>query len=1602
MNAFTYKINAAKASATVSGENSRTYNGKAISINDIYNGGTISVKITGLDDQEFTYTLQTGDYTWNVSDPTNVGTYTLTLNSTGIGHLQDLLNDKYGNGNVTIANSQVTGSAKYTIEKANVSVTLSGNQDETYTAEEFTNSNIKVSDYKVTLSNGLEYKLVDGDLEFIPNQNPTNVGTYTVQLSDQGKKNIAAVQGKNYEYSFNDTGVGSFNITKATPSASFTGQGEKTYDGTPISGYVPKVTITAPGKNDVTLVAGTDYVWTKDGQTFTTAPSDAGNYTVSLTSDGIGKIKAVNAANLDWSNVIISENARYTITKAQATVNFAQPASQTVEYGKNDFDVNNFKPSISTNNHVTVNVPEGVSLSAQAGDFEFTNASGNTTTTVPTGLGTYTVTLSEAGFKKLQSQTNNYDWVNNAKGTYIVTKATDVSVTLIGNQEVIYTGNTFTNSDINVNDYQVTLENGQTYKLVAGDLEFGPSQDPTNAGAYKVQLSAQGKENIAKVDSTHYSYNFDNAGTGNFEIKKATPSIEFKANAEKIFDGTSIALGDYKTQPSVTVTAPGNPTITLETGDYVWIKDGVTYTTAPSNVGSYTIQLSESGKNKILQNSNNTENLDWANAKISGQGSYIITEANATANLSGNSSKTYDGNPVTTTEVNSKDGTVEVTITIPNSSETVTYKLQDGDYTWNTLNGDAPTDAGDYTFKLSPEALTNLQSAIDGKWGKGNVKITDADLKGEATFTINKDNIKITGNGSQIGTYTGSPQVVDPNNFPVVLTTEGTGPVPTIPDGTLTSEDFVVKGKDGSPVDPTNVGDYTVYLTPEGVDKLKKLNPNYNWPTTEQEVGKLVIEAAQASATVSGENSRVYNGQVISTVDLYQGGNINVTIYGINGNKITYTLKDGDYNWNVMDPTNIGTYTLTLNDTGISHLQEVLTAKYGAGNVTLANSAVTGNAKFTITPAIIKISGNGSQTGTYTGSPQVVDPNNFPIRLTPEGDAPSPTIPDGTLTSDDFVVKNKDGKPVNPTNVGDYTVYLTPEGVDKLKKLNPNYNWPTTEQEVGALTITPAKMDVTLSGNDFKVSDGQPAKVDISTLVDNLTSNNLNKNGLTLADFSWNTSDGSAPIEVGNYTITLNENGLKKLQINNSNYTVNVTGEFKYTIIAASQKIEYVDGNGNIIKVIDNIGTDASNYGEKVDFDVKQNVPENYKLVNSNVPTQVTIENGVTRFVIEPNIVTTTDTKTVTRTIIVETPDGSESKVVQTVTFMRPQYTDPVNGEVTYGAWDKSSGNWSKYTAPEIPGYTSNEVPEEEVTPDTEDKTVTVKYTKNPLVETTDTKTVTRTIIVETPDGSESKVVQTVTFMRPQYTDPVNGEVTYGAWDKSSGNWSKYTAPEIPGYTSNEVPEEEVTPDTEDKTVTVKYTKNPLIETTDTKTVTRTIIVENPDGSESKVVQTVTFTRPQYTDPVNGEVTYGDWDKSSGSWDKYTAPEIPGYTSNEVPEEEVTPDTEDQTIRIGYSKQQEPETPTIPSQPADNKESGKVSAVKQQVSTTKISETNIVNTVQKKVGKQASRNRAQVNKKNDHTLPQTGAHKDMLAIISGALAVGIGLLGLSLDRKKKK
>lgn len=1016
-----YKIVAADATVQLAGSNSKTYNGTAVTTNDLSNGGSIKVTVNYLG-KDHTYTLQNGDYTWSTANreaPTNVGSYSLKLTDAGMDNIQYQINgENGGRGNVTIiTQTDGSGSASFDINPASISISGTGTQTHTYDGQTPT---IDPSNFPINLKSDDAHvpTIPDGTLDssdfVIKDQDgntvtPTGHGSYDVYLTPGGIAKLKTLN-PNFRWPTTDQKVGTLNINAATPSATFSGQGSKTYDGKAIDGYQPTITITAPGQNSVSLIAGTDYVWTKDGQSYTKAPADAGDYKVVLTPDGINKVKAVNAQNLDWTNVAISQNARYTINRATATVTF-NGKGQSVDYtGKTgQFKAGNFPINISTDNKLTLNVPDGTNLSVADGDFVFTDSKNNKATTEPTDLGTYTVALSDHGFQKLQSQTNNYNWLNHTSGTYTISKATNIPVTLtnVGNgQQEIYTGKTFSNNDLNPNDYKVQLGNGKTYTLVAGDLEFVPDQDPTNVGTYQVQLSKQGKDHISALDPTHHSYDFSNAGTGSFEI----------------------------------------------------------------------------------------------------------TQAQATANLSGHAFKTYDGNHVTTKELNDKDSngsTIVVTISIPNSDVTVTYYLQDGDYTWDTPDGKAPVNAGDnYTIKLSPSGLANLQNAINDKWGNGNVTITSNDLKGHATFTIKKANITISGTGTQ---------------------------------------------------------------------------------------------------------------------------------------------------------------------------------KY-----------------------------------TYDGKTPTIDPSQFPITLMPEANAPVPTIPEGTLKSSDFVAKDKNGNGIT-SNKGDYTVYLTPDGIAKLQQLYPNYNWPSTDQAVGTLSIVPAKMTVTMSGSDSKNSDGQPASVDSSTLINDLTpdklpADKLNKSGLTLDDFTWSTSDGKAPSTVGTYHISLNENGLAKLQANNPNYDITVSGNFTYTIDPATQTVEYVDENGNVVKTIDNIAGDATNYDDTVSFNAQDNLPTNYDLVDpSQATTDITVENGTTKIKVKAATETTTETRTITRTIVITMPDGSQTTIPQKVVFTRTVTTNKVNGNKTYGPWNQSTATWDEYTPNPIKGYSIPNVPAETVTPDTTDKTVTIAYTKNPV-----------------------------------------------------------------------------------------------------------------------------------------------------------------------------------------------------------------------------------------------------------------------------------------------
>lgn len=90
------------------------------------------------------------------------------------------------------------------------------------------------------------------------------------------------------------------------------------------------------------------------------------------------------------------------------------------------------------------------------------------------------------------------------------------------------------------------------------------------------------------------------------------------------------------------------------------------------------------------------------------------------------------------------------------------------------------------------------------------------------------------------------------------------------------------------------------------------------------------------------------------------------------------------------------------------------------------------------------------------------------------------------------------------------------------------------------------------------------------------------------------------------------------------------------------------------------------------------------------------------------------ETKDITRTIIVHTPNGTDQTVIQKATLTREVILDATTGEIkSAGKW--STAKWETYSAPEFKGYTPDvaQVEEATVTKDTQDTTVEINYTAN-------------------------------------------------------------------------------------------------------------------------------------------------------------------------------------------------------------------------------------------------------------------------------------------------
>ena len=533
---------------------------------------------------------------------------------------------------------------------------------------------------------------------------------------------------------------------------------------------------------------------------------------------------------------------------------------------------------------------------------------------------------------------------------------------------------------------------------------------------------------------------------------------------------------------------------------------------------------------------------------------------------------------------------------------------------------------------------------------------------------------------------------------------------------------------------------------------------------------------------------------------------------------------------------------------------------------------------------------NGGQTSNWNGQPASLDLNKFKpvITDTTEGNTNLSLPSSVTLTKDDYNIT-----PTNSTGVGEYTVSLTENGIQKIEnaidpasnryKGQSNYNWTVGTSK---LTINAVDANYKFSGSTTVHSIGTPS---LDTLTKAITSTNtisgqpLNFSQLTLSDFDWYDSSTattpmtSAPTKDGTYYLKLNSNGITAIKNANPGYNLTL-GDNLYTYTIATtgtQTINYVDKEGN------QKGSQVISGKTDQTVKVTPQVPAGWEVIGTTpVPKTVKIPATDTPITI-----------TIGHKIVAVTPDSPKTP---------------------------------SDSLPDNPGK---------------------KYPSG--VSATDlNKTVTRTINVTDPTtGKITTSHQTVTFTRTATVDEVNGNVTsYGNWSENGKH--QFGEVTVPGYeakvTGSTAPET-VTPDSGDQTVTIAYEHKTVEVTPDSpkmpndslpdnpgkkypsgvsatdlnKKVTRTINVTDPTtGKTTTSHQTVTFTRTATVDEVNGNVTYGDWSENGKhQFGEVTVPSYAGYeakVTGSTAAETVNPDSNDQTVTITYSHKTVEVTPSQP------------------------------------------------------------------------------------------
>lgn len=292
-----------------------------------------------------------------------------------------------------------------------------------------------------------------------------------------------------------------------------------------------------------------------------------------------------------------------------------------------------------------------------------------------------------------------------------------------------------------------------------------------------------------------------------------------------------------------------------------------------------------------------------------------------------------------------------------------------------------------------------------------------------------------------------------------------------------------------------------------------------------------------------------------------------------------------------------------------------------------------------------------------------------------------------------------------------------------------------------------------------------------------------------------------------------------------------------------------------------------------------------------------------------PTGVTDSDlSKSVTRKIIVHTPDGQTSTITQTTSFGRTVTVDKITGAVTYGKWTPTDGEFDQYDIPQLEGYST-----------------TVQYSGQQAAEAESVASASAVDSQGNPvDGSQVDVYynakdgsQVIKYQDPSGADKGSQTLTGKTGDVVKVDQTKVPAgyevvPGTPNPGTVTIPGKPSDPiiikvQPKIDVITLDNTKKPdAVKDADlTKVVTRVINVYKPGATTPETTtQKVVFTRTANYNEATGKVdSYSAWVPVSGNkFSEFNAPTVTGYIPDKnAPEVEVTADQTYPDVDIHYT-----------------------------------------------------------------------------------------------------